>query len=161
VEIAGDAAANFARKEGGLIVIREKIKLRLGVSTCLLGENVRFDGGHKKDNYLTGTLARLVEWVPVCPEVEIGLGTPRESLRLVGKPEAPRLVTTKTQRDHTETMLEFARAKIEQLQRLNLNGYILKKDSPSCGMERVRVYSTEGMPARNGVGICPSKKKAV
>ncbi len=128
-------------------------KIRLGVSTCLLGENVRFDGGHKHDQYLTGTLAQFVEWVPVCPEVEIGLGTPRESLHLAGDPAAPRLVTTKTNRDYTDAMLKFAHAKIEQLQRLKLNGYILKKDSPSCGMERVRVYSSKGMPARNGVGL--------
>jgi uncharacterized protein YbgA (DUF1722 family)/uncharacterized protein YbbK (DUF523 family) len=132
---------------------KSEIKIRLGVSTCLLGENVRFDGGHKKDSYLTGTLEKFVEWVPVCPEVEIGLGAPRESLRLTGDPEAPRLLTTKTNIDHTEAMLKFAHAKIEQLQRLKLNGYILKKDSPSCGMERVRVYSTSGMPARNGVGL--------
>ncbi|MGH7598344.1 MAG: DUF523 and DUF1722 domain-containing protein [bacterium] len=128
-------------------------KIRLGVSTCLLGENVRFDGGHKHDQYLTGTLGKFVEWVPVCPEVEIGLGTPRESLHLAGDPEAPRLVTTKTNRDYTDAMLKFAHAKMEQLRRLHLNGYILKKDSPSCGMERVRVYLAKGMPARNGVGL--------
>lgn len=130
-----------------------KDKIRLGVSTCLLGENVRFDGGHKHDSYLTGTLGPFVEWVPVCPEVEIGLGTPRESLHLAGDPAAPRLVTTKTQRDYTEAMLQFSSAKIAQLKRLRLNGYILKKDSPSCGMARVRVYSEKGMPARNGVGL--------
>ncbi|MDZ7291800.1 MAG: DUF523 and DUF1722 domain-containing protein [candidate division KSB1 bacterium] len=131
----------------------EAIKLRLGVSTCLLGENVRFDGGHKKDSYLSGVLAKFVEWVPVCPEVEIGLGTPRESLHLAGDAETPRLVTTKTNRDYTEAMLRFAHAKIEQLKQLNLNGYILKKDSPSCGMERVRVYSAKGMAVRTGVGL--------
>jgi uncharacterized protein YbgA (DUF1722 family)/uncharacterized protein YbbK (DUF523 family) len=131
-----------------------EIKIRLGISTCLLGENVRFDGGHKHDQYLTGTLGSFVEWVSVCPEVEIGLGTPRESLHLAGDPEAPRLVTTKTNQDHTTAMLKFAQAKIEQLKRLQLNGYILKKDSPSCGMERVRVYAEKGMPAtRNGVGL--------
>lgn len=130
-----------------------EIKLRLGVSTCLLGENVRFDGGHKHDVYLTDILAKFVEWVPVCPEVEIGLGTPRESLHLAGDPESPRLVTTKTKIDHTDAMRKFAHTKIAQLQRLNLNGYILKKDSPSCGMERVRVYAEKGMPARNGVGL--------
>jgi len=118
-----------------------EIKIRLGISTCLLGENVRFDGGHKHDQYLTGTLAQFVEWVPVCPEVEIGLGTPRESLHLAGDPAAPRMVTTKTNRDHTKAMLKFSQAKTEQLKSLQLNGYILKKDSPSCGMERVRVYS--------------------
>lgn len=128
-------------------------KIRLGVSTCLLGENVRFDGGHKHDLYLTETLGQFIEWVPVCPEVEIGLGTPRESLHLTGDPDAPRLVTTKTRQDHTAAMLKFAQAKIEQLKRLQLNGYILKKGSPSCGMERVRVYSEKGMPARAGVGL--------
>ncbi len=131
-----------------------EIKLRLGISTCLLGENVRFDGGHKRDSYLTETLGKFVEWIPVCPEVEIGLGTPRESLHLAGDAQAPRLVTTKTNQDHTVTMLKFAQAKIEQLKPLQLNGYILKKDSPSCGMERVRVYPEKGMPAtRNGVGL--------
>jgi uncharacterized protein YbgA (DUF1722 family)/uncharacterized protein YbbK (DUF523 family) len=129
-------------------------KIRLGISTCLLGENVRFDGGHKHDQYLTGTLAQFVEWVPVCPEVEIGLGTPRESLHLAGDFQTPRLVTTKTNQDHTAAILKFAQAKIEQLKRLQLNGYILKKDSPSCGMERVRVYAEKGRPAtRNGVGL--------
>lgn len=128
-------------------------KIRLDISACLLGENVRFDGGHKKDQYLTGTLAQFVEWVPVCPEVDIGLGTPRESLHLIGNPEAPRMVTTKTNVDHTDTMLKYAHAKVEQLRKLNLNGYILKKDSPSCGMERVRVYAGKGMATRNGVGL--------
>lgn len=128
-------------------------KIRLGISTCLLGENVRFDGGHKHDLYLTETLGKFIEWIPVCPEVEIGLGTPRESLHLTGDPTAPRLVTTKTHQDHTAAMLKFSSTKIEQLKRLQLNGYILKKASPSCGMERVRVYSEKGMPARNGVGL--------
>lgn len=132
---------------------KSEIKIRLGISTCLLGENVRFDGGHKHDLYLTETLGKFVEWVPICPEVEIGLGTPRESLHLASDPAAPRMVTTKTKQDHTEAMLKFSHAKIEQLKRLQLNGYILKKDSPSCGMERVRVYSEKGMPARNGVGL--------
>jgi len=93
-------------------------KICLGISTCLLGENVRFDGGHKHDSYLTETLGKFVEWVPVCPEVEIGLGTPRESLHLAGDPAAPRLVTTKTNQDHTRAMLKFAQAKTEQLKRL-------------------------------------------
>jgi uncharacterized protein YbgA (DUF1722 family)/uncharacterized protein YbbK (DUF523 family) len=128
-------------------------KIRLGISACLLGENVRFDGGHKKDQYLTGTLAQFVEWVPVCPEVDIGLGTPRESLHLIGNPEAPRMVTTKTNVDYTDAMLKYAHAKVEQLKKLHLNGYILKKDSPSCGMERVRVYAGKGMATRNGVGL--------
>ncbi len=128
-------------------------KIRVGVSTCLLGENVRFDGGHKKNDYVLHTLSDFFEWVPVCPEVDIGLGTPRESLRLVGDAGNPRFVTGKSNIDHTEKMVSYSDRKVEELQKLNLNGYILKKDSPSCGMERVRVYDESGMPNRKGVGI--------
>ncbi len=130
-------------------------KIRIGISTCLLGESVRFDGGHKKDAYLTGALAAFVEWVAVCPEVEIGLGTPREPLRLVGSSDISglRLVTAKTNIDHTRRMKSYAQAKVEQLQHYDLNGYILKKDSPSCGMERVKVYHDGGAPSKTGVGI--------
>lgn len=127
-------------------------KIRLGVSACLLGEKVRFDGGHKKDAFLNGILAPFVEWVAVCPEVEIGLGTPREPIRLTGSAAAPRLVTVKTNTDLTGRMESYALAKIEQLKHYNLNGYILKKDSPTCGMERVKVYR-QGTPAKTGVGI--------
>lgn len=127
--------------------------IRLGISTCLLGENVRFDGGHKQDLFLIKTLGRYVEWVPVCPEVEIGLGTPRESLRLVGDPEAPRLVAPKSASDHTKTMQTWARGRLDQLAAHNLHGYVLKKDSPTCGLFRVRVYGEKGMPARTGQGI--------
>lgn len=128
-------------------------KIRLGISSCLLGENVRFDGGHKKDQYITKTLAQFFEWVPVCPEMEIGLGAPRESLHLLGRPEAPLLVTTKTERDYTETMLAYARAKVAQLEKLGLHGYLLKKDSPTCGMERVKVYDDNHVPTKTGVGL--------
>ncbi len=127
--------------------------IRIGISTCLLGENVRFDGGHKQDLFLVKTLGRYVEWVPVCPEVEIGLGTPRESLRLVGTPDEPRLVAPKSGNDHTKAMQTWARARLQQLAALSLHGYVLKKDSPSCGLFRVRVYGEKGMPARTGQGI--------
>jgi uncharacterized protein YbgA (DUF1722 family)/uncharacterized protein YbbK (DUF523 family) len=127
--------------------------IRVGISTCLLGEKVRFDGGHKLDQYAVGTLGRYVDWVPVCPELEMGLGVPREALRLVGDPEAPRLVTVKSRLDHTETMRMWARDKIEHLRTLDLDGYILKSKSPSCGMERVRVYTEAGMPSRSGPGL--------
>lgn len=116
-------------------------RIRIGISSCLLGEKVRFDGAHKKNDFITATLAQFFELVPVCPEVEIGLGTPRESLHLVRDAGGPRFVTTKTKIDHTEKMLTYARAKVEELKRLNLNGCILKKDSPSCGIARVRVYN--------------------
>lgn len=127
--------------------------IRLGVSTCLLGENVRYDGGHKHDRYLTGTLGQYVEWVPVCPEVEIGLPIPRESLRLVGDPEVPRLVTYKTGTDHTERMQEWARGRLEELARVGLHGFVFKRDSPSSGLYRVRVYDEHGNNRRVGTGI--------
>jgi uncharacterized protein YbgA (DUF1722 family)/uncharacterized protein YbbK (DUF523 family) len=132
---------------------RDGDSIRVGISTCLLGEKVRFDGGHKHDPYLTGTLGGYVEWVPVCPEVEMGLGTPREALRLVGDPEAPRLVTVKSGVDHTEGMRRWAARRVEHLRDMDLDGYILKSKSPSCGMERVRVYTEAGMPSRSGAGL--------
>ena len=129
-------------------------RIRVGISACLLGQEVRFDGGHKRDRYITDTLGRFFEWVPVCPEVEMGLGTPRETLRLEGNPEAPRLVFGKTRGDATEQMQTWTRPRLEQLAEADLSGYILKSDSPSCGMERVRVYRAGGVPSRDGVGIC-------
>jgi uncharacterized protein YbbK (DUF523 family) len=96
--------------------------IRVGISTCLLGEKVRFDGGHKLDQYVVGTLGRYVDWVPVCPELEMGLGVPREALRLIGDPEAPRLVTVKSRVDDTEGMLTWARNRVEQLRGLALDG---------------------------------------
>jgi uncharacterized protein YbbK (DUF523 family) len=110
--------------------------IRILISSCLLGEKVRYDGGHKREGYLVGTLGRFVEWVPVCPEVDCGLPTPREAMRLVGDPESPRLVTSKGGVDQTERMTAWARKKLEELERIDLCGYICKKDSPSSGMER-------------------------
>ena len=128
-------------------------KIRLGISTCLLGEKVRFDGGHKLDRFLTDTLGQYVEYVPVCPEVECGFGIPRESFRLVGDPENPRLVTTRTNVDHTGRMVEWARKRVKQLVKEDLCGYIFKSGSPSSGMERVKVYDRNGVPAKAGVGL--------
>lgn len=128
-------------------------KLRLGISTCLLGRNVRYDGGHKRDAFLVDTLGPFVEWVPVCPEVEVGMGTPRESIRLVGDLAKPRLVAERSGTDHTAAMSRYAHEKVAELERLDLSGYVLKKDSPSCGMSRVRVYGLRGgPPRRDGVG---------
>ena len=127
--------------------------LRLGISRCLLGEEVRFDGGHKRDTFLTEVLGRYVEWVPVCPEVEAGLGTPREAMRLVGNPQQPRLVTIKSGTDHTRALETMTTNRIEGLKNLDLSGYVFKKGSPSCGIERVRLYNEHGMPSRNGVGL--------
>ena len=126
---------------------------RLGISSCLLGERVRFDGGHKHDRFLTDQLGPYVEWVPVCPELEVGMGVPREAVRLEGDPQAPRMVGVRSRRDHTARMRRFAAARVRQLAGLDLAGYVFKKDSPSCGLERVRVY-----PAANGEGGMPSRR---
>jgi uncharacterized protein YbgA (DUF1722 family)/uncharacterized protein YbbK (DUF523 family) len=129
--------------------------IRIGVSSCLLGAKVRFDGGHKRSDFLVDTLGRFVEFVPVCPEVEIGLGVPRETLRLVrdGAAHGIRLVANQTALDHTKAMNSYAERRVAALGREGLSGYILKKDSPSCGMERVRVYGSSGMPTRDGSGL--------
>ncbi|MEO5956308.1 MAG: DUF523 and DUF1722 domain-containing protein [Nitrospiraceae bacterium] len=129
------------------------LALRLGISRCLLGDEVRFDGGHKRDGFLTDVLGHYVEWVPVCPEVEAGLGTPREAMRLIGDPHHPRLVTIKSGIDHTRAVEKITENRIKELEELNLSGYIFKKGSPSCGIERVRIYNEQGMPNRNGVGL--------
>lgn len=128
-------------------------KIRLGVSACLLGEKVRYDGGHKLDRYLTETLGACVEWVAVCPEVECGLPIPRESLRLVGDPASPRLVTTRTREDMTERMIQWARKRVRELEKERLCGFVFKANSPSSGMERVRVYDSNGVPRKVGTGV--------
>jgi len=127
--------------------------IRIGISSCLLGEKVRYDGGHKRDAYLVETLGRFVEWVPVCPEVEMGLGTPRDTLRLVRTGEQVRMIMPKTGVDHTAAMRVFAGRRVSELEKEDLCGYILKKDSPSCGMERVRVFDAHGVPAKSGRGL--------
>jgi uncharacterized protein YbgA (DUF1722 family)/uncharacterized protein YbbK (DUF523 family) len=128
-------------------------KIKLGISSCLLGEKVRYDGGHKLDRFITETLGQLVEFVPVCPEVECGLGVPREALHLVVAPDGPRLVTIRTQTDHTERMLAWAQKRLVELEQEDLCGFIFKSGSPSSGMERVKIYSGKGKPARTGVGL--------
>ncbi len=128
-------------------------KIRLGISTCLLGENVRYDGGHKWDRFLTDTLGQYVEYVPVCPEVEYGLATPREPMRLIGDPANPRLVTSRTKQDHTEGMVRWAQKRVRELEKEDLGGFIFKRSSPSSGMERVKIYDRNGVPKKTGVGI--------
>jgi len=129
--------------------------VRIGISSCLLGETVRFDGGHKRDAFLVDQLGRHVEFVAVCPEVEMGLGTPRPALRLVqGEGDGDvRLVMPKTGDDHTAAMTAYARERVEGLGACDLSGFILKRGSPSCGMERVRIYGEAGMPTRPGRGL--------
>jgi len=128
-------------------------KIKLGISACLLGENVRYDGGHKLDRFLTDTLRQYVEYVPVCPEVECGLGVPRESMHLEGNPDSPRLVTIRTKQDMTDCMVKWAQKRVVQLEKKDLCGFIFKSDSPSSGMDRIRVYNEKGIPVKKGVGI--------
>ena len=136
----------------------EPPRVRLGISACLLGQEVRYNGGHKRDAFLTDTFGRYAEWVDVCPEVEIGLGTPRPSMRLVrigrGEEAEVRLVTPETGVDHTEAMRTWSVRRVEELAQLDLDGYVLKKDSPSCGMERVKLYPEEGgAPTKDARGL--------
>ncbi|HBL31931.1 MAG TPA: DUF1722 domain-containing protein [Acidobacteria bacterium] len=133
-------------------------RVRLGISACLLGQEVRYNGGHKRDPFLTDTLGNWVEWVAVCPEVEIGLGTPRPSMRLVrlgrGEEAEVRLVTPETGADHTAAMTTWAARRVDELAALDLDGYVLKKDSPSCGMERVKLYPEDGgAPTKDARGL--------
>ena len=146
-----------ARLAGGRESEREKRgapdKIRLGISSCLLGERVRYDGGHKHDAYLTDTLGQCVQWVPVCPEVECGLPVPREAMRLESDPASPRLVTIRTYVDQTERMLFWARWRVEELAAQDLCGFVFKANSPSCGRECVPVYDARGMAQEIGVGL--------
>jgi len=128
-------------------------RIRLGVSQCLLGDPVRFDGGHKLDHFVRDTLGMYVDFVPVCPEVECGLGVPREAMRLEGDIEAPRLVTVRTKADLTDRMLTWASRRVRELETEDLCGFIFKSRSPSSGMERVKVYTEQGMPVLRGVGL--------
>ena len=128
-------------------------KIKLGISSCLLGNKVRYDGGHKLDRFLTDTLGRYIEYVPVCPEVECELGIPRPSMRLEGNPDAPRLIVTSTREDLTERMGTWAQKRVAELEKEDLCGFIFKSDSPSSGMERVKIYNEKSMPVKNGVGI--------
>ncbi len=127
--------------------------MKIGISTCLLGENVRYDGGHKLDRYLRDLLGKYVSYVPVCPETESGMSIPREALRLVGDIDDPRLVTQKSARDYTDVMRNWALKRLDELEREKLCGFIFKSKSPSSGMERVKVYNDKGHPVPRGRGI--------
>lgn len=128
-------------------------KIKIGISSCLLGEKVRYDGGHKLDRYVTDTLGQYFEWIPVCPEVEYGLPVPREAMRLIGNPDSPHLITVRTGVDHTKGMLNYANKKVKELEREELCGFIFKSRSPSSGISGVKVYTPSGMPSHRGVGI--------
>ncbi|RJO61018.1 DUF1722 domain-containing protein [candidate division WS5 bacterium] len=128
-------------------------KIKLGISRCLLGENVRYDGGHKLDHYLKETLGMYVDWVGVCPEVEYGLPVPREAMRLVGDAASPRLLTIRTKIDHTDGMKRWADKRLKELEKENLCGFIFKSRSPSSGIRGVKVYGETGVSSKSGAGI--------
>ncbi|MGE5360210.1 MAG: YbgA family protein [Bacteroidales bacterium] len=127
--------------------------IRIGISSCLLGQKVRYDGGHKRDLFLVDTFGPYVEWVPVCPELEMGMGVPREPIHLRSDDEGVRLVGVKSGTDHTAGMEKYAKRRLDALAKLDLCGYVLKKDSPSCGLMRVKVWSAHAMPTKTGRGL--------
>lgn len=128
-------------------------RLRVGVSTCLLGENVRHDGGHKRNAWLVEVLGPHVEWVPVCPELDVGMGVPREALRLEGDPVSPRMVGTTSGKDWTEAMRAWADSRARSLRRLGIHGFVLMERSPSCGLSGVPVERGRGLPSGLGRGL--------
>ena len=126
---------------------------KLGISACLLGNAVRFDGGHKRDRFLTDTLGQFIEWIPICPEVEVGMTVPREPVRLIAIRSGTQMIAERSGKDWTDEMINFARARARNLATAGLSGYIFKKNSPSCGIQRVRLYNSKGVPSREGRGL--------
>ncbi len=154
-------ASKISREHGAWQTWHDRAgPIRLGISGCLLGEKVRYDGGHKRDDFLVDELGRWVEWVSVCPEVEIGMGTPRPSVRLVevgpaggDAPGTLRMLSPNTGEDYTARMNAYAQQRVAELKELELDGYVLKKSSPSCGMARVKVWGFSGPLRKDGVGL--------
>jgi len=130
-----------------------KKSIRIGISSCLMGNNVRYDGGHKLDHYLRDTLGQLIEWVPICPEAECGLSIPREPMGLVGDPDSPRLVTRDTGIDHTDRMLRWAQKRLAALEAECLCGFVFKARSPSCGVHDAKLSAQSGKPVGNRAGL--------
>lgn len=128
-------------------------KIKVGVSSCLLGEKVRWNGDHKQDRFVKDLLGQFFEWVPTCPEVEVGMGVPRETVQLTGNSEAPRMVGNKTGTDWTSRMNRYSRKRSAELAKMDLCGYIFKNRSPSCGIARIKVYGDGGNPTPNGRGL--------
>jgi uncharacterized protein YbgA (DUF1722 family)/uncharacterized protein YbbK (DUF523 family) len=129
-------------------------KIRLGISSCLLGNKVRYDGQHSYENWLVEGLGRYVSYIPVCPEVECGLPIPRPAMHLVGNAENPHLIVIKDGTNLTEQMLTFCRKRVSELAKEQLCGFVFKSRSPSSGMERVKIYPENGgLPQKIGVGL--------
>jgi uncharacterized protein YbbK (DUF523 family) len=127
--------------------------LKIGISACLAGQPVRYDGGHKLDPFLADTLGRFLSFVPVCPEAECGLGVPRETMRLVGDPAAPRLVTTGSAQDRTRLLADWASQRVAELAREGICGFILKARSPSCAVTDAPICAADGTPLATGAGL--------
>ena len=128
-------------------------EIKIGVSSCLLGAKVRFDSGHKKDDFVTDLLGSFVQYVAVCPEIEVGMGVPREAVQLIGSVESPKMVGNKSGIDWTDKMNKYTSTRLQKKDISEVSGFILKRKSPSCGMERIKVYNDKGMPDYKGVGL--------
>lgn len=128
-------------------------EIRIGISSCLLGYKVRYNGDHKLDTYVTHILGKHFKYVSMCPEVEMGMPVPRETIRLTGDPENPTLIAPKSGIDYTGQMKDYTEKKLNKLAKTPLHGFILKKDSPSCGMDRVKVWNEKNMPQKKGAGL--------
>ncbi len=135
----------------------EMFKIKLGISSCLLGQTVRYDGNHKLDRYLKDVLGKYVQWIPVCPEYECGLGVPREAMRLVNNGEQVRLLTIKTKQDRTDQLLSFTHEVIKKLSSEDLCGFVFKSKSPSSGLKDAKVYDTTGNVIGKGPGLFAEK----
>lgn len=128
-------------------------KITLGISSCLLGNCVRYDGGHKLDRLFTDTLGRYIDWVPVCPEAACGLGIPREAMALEGAPSSPRLRTVWNRKDHTTRMRRWIPGELKVLAEIGISGYVFKARSPSCGVTDTSVYDATSRVKSTGPGI--------
>jgi uncharacterized protein YbbK (DUF523 family) len=129
------------------------VKPNIGISACLLGRKVRYDGGHKRQARLVQTLARQANLLPVCPETECGLGVPRAPMRLAGPSAAPRLVIIRTGQDVTSRMRRWLRRELAALCTAHLAGFVFKSKSPSCGLARVKIFDRNGKPMHRGAGL--------
>jgi uncharacterized protein YbbK (DUF523 family) len=128
-------------------------KVKVGISSCLLGNNVRYDGGNKLDKYVLDTFGRIVEWVPICPEVESGMHVPREPMQLVGDVVKPRLITIETKRDRTEQLTRWIGIRLRELEQADLRGFVFKARSPSCGVNGAELFSTAGTSMGVSTGL--------
>lgn len=128
-------------------------KIRIGISACLIGKKVRYDGGDKEDHFIENKLGKSVILVPICPEVEAGLSVPREPMQLEEEPNSPRLMTVETRIDKTEVIKKWIRYKIKELSKSDICGFIFKSGSPSCGIRDVRIYNLKTGGVKTGRGL--------